>query len=53
MRVSNTLGVLALAERVVRIGEFSRETRIVLPRAAVEVPGIVSAVSAAYAALAV
>jgi len=53
LKLSNTLGILALAERVVMVREHSAETRIVLPRAAVEVPAITAAVGRAYALLAV
>lgn len=53
MKLSTTLEILALAEKVIMMREHSAEMRIVLPRAAVEVPAITEAVSRAYAALAV
>ncbi len=52
-RISTTLSILALSERVSMTTEYASETRIVLPRAAVEVPATTAAVSRAYALLAV
>jgi hypothetical protein len=53
MKLSNTLQILSLAEKVVMVGEHSAETRIVLPRAALDLPQVVDRVSTAYAVLAV
>ena len=53
LRLSTTLGILALAEKVAMVREHSCEWRIILPRAAVEVPAVIERVSAAYAAVAV
>jgi hypothetical protein len=52
-RLSTTLQILALAEKVAMTRERSSETRIILPMAAVEVPATTAAVSRAYALLAV
>jgi hypothetical protein len=53
LKLSNTLLILSLAEKVMMMREHSAEMRIVLPRAAVEVPATTEAVSRAYALLAV
>jgi hypothetical protein len=53
LKLSTTLSILALSERISMTTEHSSETRIILPRAAVEVPATTAAVSRAYALLAV
>jgi len=53
LKLSNTLQILSLAEKVVMVVEHSAETRIVLPRSALDLPQVVDRVSTAYAELAV
>jgi hypothetical protein len=53
LKLSNTLLILSLAEKVVMMREHSAEMRIVLPRAALDLPQVVDRVSTAYAVLAV
>jgi hypothetical protein len=53
LTLSTTLQILALSERVAMTTEHASETRIILPRAALDLPDTIAVVSRAYALLAV